>query len=562
MTHASPSRTETIAALLLTIVGLGLTTAFGLAAPEGIYHFDDVAHYLYARWAWNNPLFLLDDWGRPGFTALYFLPAAIGWSACRVLSAVLAAAAAWLAFRVAARMRVRYAWAVVPLAYAQPLFFRLSQTTLTEVPLAFYLILAVYLAQRGRWFWSAVFVSLATVTRHEAVIFLPIWLYFAHRDHVFVWQLLPPLIWAPLLVNVLTVCSGAPAPILKFFEPHPSTLYGCGSWLTFFARAMEAWGPAVAVLTMIGLSLTFASGRGGRLVAISVLAYFLTQTGIRALGLFDSGGYARFLVPICPLTAIAAHAGWLRLWSPDAGSRRIAAMLAASAMVVLWIAMERQLTLHAARLDQAAQIPGLLAAGIAVRVATAFVVVAAVSAAGFSAPLRSCLKTSGGPGLQSGRRRERVVLRQLPRQRRHDWRTILVPAVLAALIPLSCYALARPLKKPLEARLVEDCLAYLNEHGFANREIISGHPWFDYAIGRPQPPGRPVVRERWRRSPPGSLLAWDRQFTGSGCGMPIEHLLADPSLRLIHATPPAPFQHSPYLMVFEKLGTAQAAETS
>ena len=168
-------------AVVLAGAGLMTSIAFGLISPEGIYHYDDLTHYLFAKWAWKWPAYLLHSWGRPGFTVLYFLPAELGWWACRVLSAVLTAISALLAFFVARRLGLRHAWAAVLLAYAQPLFFQLSQTTLTETALAFYLMLAVFLAQRGRWALSAAVLSIGLVTRHEAAVFVPLWAWFAWR---------------------------------------------------------------------------------------------------------------------------------------------------------------------------------------------------------------------------------------------------------------------------------------------------------------------------------------------------------------------------------------------
>ena len=120
----------------VTITGI---TGGGAGLP------DDLAHYLYAKWSWIWPAYLLDEWGRPGCTALYFLPAWLGWPACRLLAAALSAGSAWLAYLIARQLGVRNPWGVIILCYAQPLFFQLAQTTLTETPLMFYWTAAVFL---------------------------------------------------------------------------------------------------------------------------------------------------------------------------------------------------------------------------------------------------------------------------------------------------------------------------------------------------------------------------------------------------------------------------------
>ena len=51
---------------------------------EGGYHDDGLTHYLYAKWAWGDLRYLVDEWGRPGQTCLLFPIAWAGWTACRV----------------------------------------------------------------------------------------------------------------------------------------------------------------------------------------------------------------------------------------------------------------------------------------------------------------------------------------------------------------------------------------------------------------------------------------------------------------------------------------------
>ncbi|HKQ49597.1 MAG TPA: hypothetical protein VJZ71_16110 [Phycisphaerae bacterium] len=513
---------ERALALALAGIGFALSAIFALRDPDGIVQFDDLTHYLYARWAWTWPAYLLDDWGRPGFTALYFLPAGLSWAACRILSCALSAGAALAAFEIARTLGLRRAWLVVPLVFAQPLFFQLSQTTLTETPMAFYLTLSVMLAQKGRWTTSAAILSPAFVTRHEAIMFLPLWFFFAWRDRVALWRLWP-LLWAPLAVNFLAPLAGVNAPIARLFAPTPSTQYGRGGWLTFFCRALEAWGPGITILAMVGFVPTVRF-RNGALVAATIALYFAAQTIIRALGLYDSGGYARFLVPLSPLVAVAALAGWNELWSAEKTHWRRSALIAANAMVLLWIALERQLVLYAARRDLAAEIPELHKAVAVVRWSALALALLAVMIA--------ALSTS------------RAVRR---------WPRALMPSALAALTLLAVYALCHPLRKPPEAAIIADARAWLAAQNLGDREIISANVWLDYVTNRRLPPDRPTVREQIAKAPLGTLVAWERQFAASpDHGLELSEFLKSPSFRLLHQTSPRPFQRDPYLTIFEK----------
>jgi hypothetical protein len=558
--ESEPSSTtaarQTHIAALLCVIGMALSIICGRIHPDGIIHFDDLTHYLFARWAWTWPKYLLHDWGRPGFTMLYFLPAGLGWGACRILSAVLTAAAAWLAFRVAQSWRIPSAWAVVPLCYAQPLFFQLSQTTLTETPLAFYLMCSIYAANKDRWALSAAVLSLAFITRHEAIVFLPIYLFHAFRAGAIqnpkskINNCLA-LLWAPLLINFLAVLFGVTPSIKLLFAPHATSQYGHGGWLTYFARSMEAFGPGIMAMALVGLgplwkceampssrdyavaTRTKIQNSVGFLVS-SMIIYFLAQTLLRALGLYASGGYARFLVPISPLVAISALAGWHALGQaqglkpgaledpprPQAPSLRPQALLAAS-MLLLWISMERQIVLYNQARDELAEMPQVHYAKLAIRVAAAVMVAL-------------CFFAIRDP-------HSRI-------------RNILTRSAMVSLILLAIYALAGPLKPPPEAAAIRNIHAWVQQHGLAARPVISANVWIDYVFGKMLPPDRPATRQEADSAPPGTLFIWDRKFApDDDHRLPLTSFQASPEWRLVTRVPGPSSEASLSFAVFEKI---------
>lgn len=516
------SRSARQAAVAVCLVALGLTGSVICAtiAPEGVIHFDDVTHYLYAKWAWQWPAYLLDDWGRPGFTTLYFLPAKFGWQTCRWLSAALSAGCAWLAFRIAQTLGLRHAWSVVVLTYVQPLVFQSSQTTLTETPLAFYLTFAAYLALRNRWSWSAAVISLGLVTRHEAIIFLPIWMFFAWRRDANFWQLWP-ILWAPAAVNSGAWLLGLPMAIQRMVDPAPSTQYGQGGWLSFFARGLHAWGPGVFVLAMTGL-WKLSRSRDGAFLTTCVAAYFLTQTAIRALGLYASGGYARFLIPISPLVAIAALVGWQRLWQENAVTQRRAAMLAGGTMILLWCALEREILSQQSATDFLVYQSEVNIARWIVRISTIAVTLLAL-----------------------------ISVLMKPRRR---FAKRLLPVGLAGLILFACFVLCRPLKRQSEFGLIDEARQHLTENGLGDREIISANPWIDYVTGRALPPGHLSVREQLEQAPVGTLFAWERKFAASeDHKLRLDEFEKSPSFRTAYKSRSRQFEEHPYMTVFEKI---------
>lgn len=543
-------RRDAAKAVVVTLVMLAGSAACILASPEGLHHFDDITHFLFARWAWEWPSYLLDHWGRPGFTVPYFLPAGLGWTADKLLSAVLSAAAGWFAFRLAQHAGLRHAWAAALLTWAQPLYFQLSQTTLTETPLAFYLSVALLMAVRGRWEWSSALLSLGFVTRHEAVLFLPIWLWFAWRAGAPWWRLWP-MVWAPAVVNVAAWAMGMTTPIELYLRPKPSGQYGADGWYTFFARSLHAWGPGVSLLAFAGLTGSFrreggsdgqkVSGIDGvarqtnrlshaarqtcgrheaparEMVFTCIAAYFAAQTVIRMFGLFDSGGYARFLVPIGPLVGVAALGGWNGLTSRDTGVRRRFALSAVAVMALLWLSLELQVSLHSG-ID--IEFPKVREAQIAMRFIAGVVVCAAVVS------------------VRSDSRFARLA----------------VPGLAAALLLMAGYLFHRPLPRPEEAAIIEEALSELDERGLGDRPIISALTWVDYVKDQTLAPHRRRTDERIADAPVGAVVAWERQFAGSvDHGLSLEEFERSAAFRALFATRPKAFRDQPYLYLFEKV---------
>lgn len=509
-------------AIGLTLIGLATSCVCALLAGDAYFHLDDVTHFLYAKWSWQSPRCLLDDWGRPGFTVAYFLPSALGWTACRMFSALLTAAAAWFAYLSARRIELPRAWLVIPLCYAQPLYFLLSQTTLTETPLAFYLSFATWLAVTRRWTMSSFVLSAALVTRHEAIVFLPIWGWFAWRDKAR-WYAIAPILWAPIVVNGLAASLGMHHVLSRFLDPTPTQQYGHGGWLTYFVRALHACGAVVTILAIVGFR-GFVRNPGARLVAASTLVYFLAQTIVFRFGLFASGGYSRFLIGISPLIAIVAVNGVNRLLNRNNDIRRWAYVGAAAAMALLWISLERQLRLPGVVV---LELPEIHYAIWGVRIATG--VMALLAWIAF-----------------------RLGVRDSDRSRRIGNR--LIPGAMAVLLALTGYAFFGPLRMPPDARLVDGAIRELDRLGYADAYMITAHPYFELRTGGDDPWGRPSTRERIEQAPIGSLVVWESRLMGSeDHNLRLAEFQGNPVFREVLRTGPLPYQQSPYLYVFEKV---------
>jgi hypothetical protein len=336
--HARPQVRRAVLLLALFFVVSILAGIFS----QGVYHEDDLYHFLMARWARHDPRYLLDSWGRPGFTVLYSTVAWVGRSCdslqlARALSAVVSAATAWLVFCTARRIGIRHAWATIPLLYLQPLFARLSSTTLTETPLAFYFALATWLLVSQRPGWSAAVMAVGVITRDEAVVLLPLWALAMSRQNPRWWAYLL-LLWAVVLHNVLSGWLLGIWPALRWVQPAGADCYGSGTPLTFVPRLLNASGPLVASLAILG-GWQLRRRPWGWVISLAALTWFAAETAIYMRGAYSSGGYARFLVPMCPWLALAAAEGLRPLLACRAlGHRPLGVLILGT--VALWLLCE------------------------------------------------------------------------------------------------------------------------------------------------------------------------------------------------------------------------------
>lgn len=556
--RSRPWSAESAAAAALTLAGFLLACSFALLSA-GTYHDDDLTHFQIARWAWIWPSYLLDDWGRPGFTVLYAPAAALGWTAARLFSAALTALTAWLTYLIARDMQIRLASLAPALLWLQPLTFTLSYTTLTETPLALYVTAAVYLWQRRRFALSAAVISLSAVTRHEGVLFLTVWFVAMLAERRRVHELLL-LAWAPVLANLLSTIALGETPLLLYLTPKPTAAYGAGGPLTMLTRWALAAGLGPLVLAAMGAGSLWRK-RGGRLWLVAGLLYFLAHTFFFRFGLFASGGYARFLVPLGPLVAVAAAAAASQLWRalrrtggkpvPQAVALRDAVVpIPAVAPVCNRCGSPASAAQQSEQSEQAfhLRVPSsLLLTG------TAMLFLLWLASAAELERYWSLVRQYNvgwtrwflhgiGLGLVAlGAAAAALTLS--PRKHLRLAGFLLLPGMLLAATLLQPMAAARlphpvahcrPFALTPRQQAYFDAVAFVRTAGLVDRRLFSSSPWLDEFAGLRRPPRYEPVAQAFAALQPGDILLWDGREAGSPRhGLYFDELAARPDLRLL-----------------------------
>src|SRR3982751_1010719 len=157
--------------LLPVLIAIGIFALLSIVAAvssDGFLEADSCTHYLYARFAFQQPHYFVNIWGRPICTAVYAVPAMLGARlGVRFMSLALAIGCGLVAYRIARNQGYRWPALALIFTLAQPLVFLHSFSELTELPFALLIGLAFWMYQTRRWLLMAIFIGPSPLSRPE-----------------------------------------------------------------------------------------------------------------------------------------------------------------------------------------------------------------------------------------------------------------------------------------------------------------------------------------------------------------------------------------------------------
>lgn len=262
----------------------------------------------------ENPALIFDAWTRIGRNLFHVLPAPLGLPATRIWTLFFAAGAVWLTTLLAVRLGVKRAW-LIPLAlWFQPWFVELSWGVLTQTPFLVALLAGIWFLSGRRLAWSGFCFGLLPLIRHEGIALLGMWALAVLVERIVARDplaLLPAAAASALPLAAYNLaawmCLGE-LPSRIYFDAKPTEIYGSGPLWHFFAVCLVPAGPFTLVLAALGLPRCVRGWRSCWPLLFYV-AYFGLHSVIFWKGLFASGGYYHFLMPVAPGLAIAAVFG-------------------------------------------------------------------------------------------------------------------------------------------------------------------------------------------------------------------------------------------------------------
>lgn len=318
--------------LVSATVAVAIFAALSLSCAilsEGFVAADACTHYLYAKYAWGNPINLVDVWARPFCTALFMLPAHWGGRlGVRVVSLLVAITCAFLAYGIAKGQGLR--WPVLALLFslASPLGFVYSFGEMTELPFAMLLAGAFWAYQQRKWFWAALLVGLTPLARPEGlgfVILMALALVLQGKSHWLAVLVLPMLSWD--LAGWLI--THRPDPWWRWlYDAWPwssGSLYGRGNPLVLVAALPIIVTPLAVPAMFIGLGQSLRDARESNagphlracrlLTAAIPLAVLVVHGALRWTGRMGSLGEPRYLLIAAPFWAMLTAHGWEWMFS-------------------------------------------------------------------------------------------------------------------------------------------------------------------------------------------------------------------------------------------------------
>jgi hypothetical protein len=343
--------------VLFALIGVALVFLYADADQQ-----DAGYHYLFARWSWEEPYYLIGVWTRPLFTLVYSLPAHLGYASAKLFTLLLSLVTAWHTYRLAIWLKLDRPSLVIPLLILQPAYFLLFTETQTESLFAFLLVIALRLYYADRRRLAMILVSMLILVRPEGffigvawgVLILqsstesrilrrlvePLWL----GSGVFVWWLASSLMTG----DALWILHDWPRDWLPMSEAN-----GRGPLLWYVVMLPLIVGPLFLPQFVKGLwrllrRREFLPG------TISFLTLFVVHSLMFWRGWFGAAGYPRYLVCVAPVTAIATLCGWNQIRMLQ--GRVVQAVIMGCALLVSLLYVDGyRFTRDARAIDDAAQ---------------------------------------------------------------------------------------------------------------------------------------------------------------------------------------------------------------
>ena len=276
---------------------------------------DAVAHLLRARAGLANPAELMDSWSRWGSKLILLIPAQYGVIPARIAAAAVTIALLWQTMRLADDLKISRPILAGPLLLLQPLVFQLASDTMTEIPMALGLVIALRLWLSRRFALSCLAISMLPTVRPEGFFFCALWGILILFNRQISWKnksLAAPLLAAGVILWLIG-CRVFTGDWFFFIHCWSWPLnsypgYGRGPIYFYLIRWPLYLGPPLSVLFLLGLRRSLQKSMALPWAMWGLV--FILHTILYWRGWFASCGELRILACVAPFAALVCLHGW------------------------------------------------------------------------------------------------------------------------------------------------------------------------------------------------------------------------------------------------------------
>jgi hypothetical protein len=311
---------------------------------------DAVMHYINARDSLWMPAKLMGSWARVGDKIPLLIPAQFGVFAARCTAALISILCAWQTIKLAEDLNIPHANLAAVFLIFQPFVFSLAADTMTELPFALGIVIAIRLWVSERYLASSIVIGYLPTVRPEGFFLCALWavlLIWKNRPGPMLWLGWGTLAW----FFACWMLRGDPEYFFRDGWSWPADslrVYGHGSFFSHVNRWPIYCGPVLLVLFIAGLKWHKFSAIGLGLLALEIVlpspirenalpwlaltlaasfAWSIRRNKLAILiwtflliftlhsilwwkGWFGSCGLMRIMACVAPITAIACLLGW------------------------------------------------------------------------------------------------------------------------------------------------------------------------------------------------------------------------------------------------------------
>lgn len=282
---------------------------------------DSLTHYFISELSWEQPVYFLDQWGKPFFTLFSSPWAQLGFIGMKLFNTLCGVLASLITCLTARELKKEWVETLPFIVFIAPAFFSYLFSGLTEPFAALVSITSVWLCLTGRVSFGFILAGFLPFCRSEAQVFLLFFVLFGLLNGH--WKKLPLLISGYL---VYTIAGGIVFNdfLWPFHSPYDSagSVYGSGVWYHYLERLSVMAGIPGIILAGLGIIHFFHRWFWAKnvnwktepwLVHGPFFALLSAHSLVWALGIYGSAGLERTLITAFPFLWIIMLDGVLLL---------------------------------------------------------------------------------------------------------------------------------------------------------------------------------------------------------------------------------------------------------